>query len=227
MMRDYLRGHSLCFILQIAAGTYRATTPAGSAFGRKTNCGGCNGSFKQVTSCWCSAHLHPSPKVPPVHLVHHSSCHNSHLQPHHLMQQEFEAGTADGFASFPQQNGMGTCYNLLFVSPLPVSHRSRLATQHILFCNGCATTECACRVLDQNIKFALHVVLNTLRVSIQGTIASGGSGGLYASVKSTCPAMSKVQHLGLEPFPDLPMACKRRPVDCAHACLFCPGQNFP
>jgi hypothetical protein len=35
-------------------GTYHADTPAGSAFGRKTNCGGCNGSFKQVSPCFCS-----------------------------------------------------------------------------------------------------------------------------------------------------------------------------
>lgn len=31
--------------------------------------------------------------------------------------QEFEQGTADGFSTFPQKNGMLTCYNLLFVSP--------------------------------------------------------------------------------------------------------------
>ena len=36
-------------------------------------------------------------------------------------QQEFEAGTADNFASFPQQNGMLTCYNLLFVSPSSIT----------------------------------------------------------------------------------------------------------
>ena len=29
----------------------------------------------------------------------------------------------------------------------------------------------------------------------QGTIASGGNGGLYAQVKTTCPAMSKVRLL--------------------------------
>ena len=47
-------------------------------------------------------------------------------------QQEFEAGTADNFASFPQQNGMQTCYNLLFVSPL-----NTLTTSTQLLCTIC------------------------------------------------------------------------------------------
>ena len=43
-------------------------------------------------------------------------------------QQEFEAGAADNFASFPQHNGMQTCYNLLFVSP-PISLAIRVRPQ--------------------------------------------------------------------------------------------------
>jgi hypothetical protein len=58
-----------------------------------------------------------------------------------LNPQEFEAGTADNFASFPQQNGMLTCYNLLFVSSLslpPIDHAcaatARLSVQPSLRC---------------------------------------------------------------------------------------------
>ena len=52
---------------------------------------------------------------------------------YHVFQQEFEAGTADNFASFPQQNGMLTCYNLLFVSPqyiCPSAHSLRCLRHH-------------------------------------------------------------------------------------------------
>ena len=47
-------------------------------------------------------------------------------------------------------------------------------------------------------------MMGALRIFPQGTTASGGRGGLYASVKSTCPAMSKVHckrlEFGSEPF---------------------------
>ena len=115
------------------------------------------------------------------------------------MQQEFEAGTADGFASFPQQNGMGTCYNLLFVSPLtlPTTHaQPPCQPAH----RDCVTYVCiqpaklaCCAMPHLGFPCCSNTLLTAFCVSLQGTIASGGSGGLYASVKSTCPAMSKVR----------------------------------